>query len=387
MSIQPFEIAIPEEALTDLRERLERTRWPVEIGDNSQWQMGTNLGYLRELVAYWQTSYDWRAREREMNTLPQFRTEIDGVPIHFVHARGKGPNPVPLIINHGWPWTWWDMRKIIGPLSDPAAYGGDPADSFDVICPSLPGYGFSSPLTTPGIHFTQAGDLYVKLMDRLGYDKFGTQGGDIGAAVSTMLGHRHADRVLGVHVHLLIPLGGQQPAPEDFEEHELAGGAKMMDYYNTGSGYMNIQRTKPQTISYAMHDSPVGLAAWLVEKRRDWADTGGEIESVWTKDELLDNVMLYWLTETYLSAALYYYNPGQGAGIAGDFLNDELPLVTVPTGVMQFKGDVWNLPRKWADRVYNVQSWKVEERGGHFAPAEKPDLIVSDLREFFRRFR
>ena len=183
MTIEPFTIAITDAALADLKERLARTRWPAEIGDNSQWQMGTNLGYLRGLVEYWQNSYDWRAREREMNALPQFKTEIDGVPIHFVHAKGKGPNPVPLIINHGWPWTWWDMHKIIGPLSDPVAYGGDPADSFDVICPSLPGYGFSSPLKTPGIHFTQAGDLYVKLMDKLGYDKFGTQGGDIGPVV------------------------------------------------------------------------------------------------------------------------------------------------------------------------------------------------------------
>ena len=386
MPIKPFEISFSDGALADLRARLENTRWPAEIGDNGDWQAGTNLSYMRELTDYWLNSYDWRARERQMNALPQFKTQIDGVPIHFVHAKGKGPNPVPLIINHGWPWTYWDMRKIIGPLSDPAAYGGNPEDSFDVICPSLPGYGFSSPLETPGVHFTQAGDLYVKLMDALGYEKFGTQGGDIGSAVSTMLGHRHADRVLGVHIHLLIPLGGSNPEPEDFTEEEMAGGARMADYYSDGSGYMHIQRTRPQTISYAMHDSPVGLAAWLVEKRRAWADTGGDIESVWTKDELIDNVMLYWLTETYLSAAMYYYNPGrEGAG--SDLVNDNSPMVPVPTGVMQFEGDVWTMPRKWAERQYNIQSWKVEKHGGHFAPAEKPELIVEDLREFFRRFR
>lgn len=396
MSIEPFEIAIPESDLEDLRERLAKTRWPGEIGDNSQWQAGTNLAYMRELTDYWLGSYDWRAREREMNALSQFKTEIDGVPVHFVHAKGKGPNPIPIIINHGWPWTFWDMRKIIGPLSDPEAYGGNAADSFDVICPSLPGYAFGSPLETPNYYFTQAGDTYVKLMDRLGYGKFATQGGDIGSAVSAMLGHRHADRVLGVHLHLLIPLQGNNPDPEDFTEDEMAGGAKMIEYHNTGSGYMHIQRTKPQTISYAMNDSPVGLAAWLIEKRRDWADTGGDIESVWTKDELLDNVMLYWLTQTYLSAAHYYYGPGktgmEGYGpsktsMEGDFINDNMPLVPVPTAVMQFKGDVWNLPRKWAERTYNIQRWNVEEKGGHFAPAEKPDAIIGDLREFFRQFR
>ena len=386
MSIEPFTIAVPDADLADLRKRLQNTRWPAEIGDNSQWAAGTNLAYMRELTDYWLNTYDWREREREMNALPQFKTEIDGVPVHFVHAKGKGPNSMPIIINHGWPWTFWDMRKIIGPLTDPAAYGGDPADSFDVICPSLPGYAFGSPLEVPNYYFTQAGDTYVKLMDQLGYDQFATQGGDIGSALSTMLGHRHPDRVIGVHIHLLIPLRGNNPAPEDFTEEELAGGAKMLEYYNTGSGYMHIQRTKPQTIAYAMNDSPVGLAAWLVEKRRDWADTGGAIESVWTKDELLDNVMLYWQTQTFLSAAHYYYGPGK-TGMAGDFINDDLPMVTVPTGVMQFKGDVWNMPRKWAERLYNIQSWKVEEKGGHFAPAEKPDVLVQDLRDFFRQYR
>lgn len=386
MPVKPFEIAIPQADLDDLRERLSRTRWPVEIGDNSQWQAGTNLAYMRELTDYWLNQYDWRAREREMNALPQFRTTIDGVPIHFVHAKGKGPNPLPLVINHGWPWTFWDMRKIIGPLSDPAAHGGDPADAFDVICPSLPGYAFSSPLTVPDFYFTQAGDLYVKLMDELGYDKFGTQGGDIGSALSTMLGHRHPDRVLGVHLHLLIPLGGNNPQPDDFTEAEAAGGAKLMQYHQDGSGYMHIQRTRPQTIAYAMNDSPVGQAAWMVEKRRAWADTGGDIESVWSKDELIDNAMLYWLTQTYLSSASYYSGPGH-TGMKGDFLNDQLPLVSVPTGVMQFEGDVWTLPRKWAERMYNIASWKVEKHGGHFAPAERPDLLVGDLRQFFRQFR
>ncbi|MCB2047963.1 MAG: epoxide hydrolase [Novosphingobium sp.] len=386
MTIKPFEIAIPDAALTDLRERLERTRWPAEIGDNSNWQQGANLAYMRELTNYWLNTYDWRGREAEMNKLPQFMADIDGVPIHFVHAKGKGPNPMPLIINHGWPWTFWDMRRIIGPLSDPAAYGGDPEDSFDVVCPSIPGFAFSSPLTTD-LRLNRVGDYYVKLMDELGYDKFGTQGGDMGSAISTLLGYTHPDRLTGVHLHLLIPFLGGNPQPEDFEEHEFAGGAKMADYYATGSGYMQIQRTKPMTIAYAMTDSPVGQAAWMVEKRRDWGDTGGDIESVWSKDELIDNVMLYWLTETYLSSARHYFSPPGDESIALGKVPDKTPIIDVPTAVQQFKGDVWNLPRKWADRVYNVQSWKVEEKGGHFAPAEVPDTIVGDLREFFRRFR
>lgn len=384
--IEPFLVDIPQEALDDLRERLERTRWPREIGDNSQWQSGTNLAYMRELVDYWQNGYDWREQERAINALPQFRTEIDGVPIHFVHAKGKGPNPMPLVINHGWPWTFWDMRKIIGPLSDPGAYGGDPTDAFDVVAPSLPGFAFSSPITKPGVFFTPAADLWVKLMAQLGYERFATQGGDIGAILSTMLGHRHPDKVIGVHLHLLLPSGSHAPEAADYAPEELAWGMKTADFMAEKSAYMAIQRTRPMTISYAMNDSPVGLAAWLIEKRRDWADTGGDIEAVFSKDDLITTVMLYWLTETYRSAAQHYYEPNPQAIRAG-FRNDKLPVVAPPTASLQFLGDVMLQPRKWAERYYNLQRWTVVEKGGHFAPMEAPDTLVADIRAFFRHYR
>jgi pimeloyl-ACP methyl ester carboxylesterase len=380
--VVPFRVEIPEADLEEVRERLRRTRWPREPFVNDDWQAGANLAYMRELVAYWLKDYDWRAQEREMNAFSHFRTEIDGYPIHFIREPGKGPNPMPLVINHGWPWTFWDMRKIIRPLADPASYGGDPADAFDVIAPSLPGFTFSSPVGTAPANFYTAADLWVKLMDRLGYGRFGTQGGDIGAMVSTQLGHKYPDRIIGAHLHLLLPMKPPHPEPADFTPEELEFGAKTQAFMQNGSGYMHIQRTRPQTISYAMHDSPAGLAAWLVEKRRAWGDTRDGLETVFSKDDLITTVMLYWLTETSVSSAKHYYDGGKA-----DHVHDRLPVVEAPTGVLQFKGDVILQPRKWAERYYNLKRWNVAERGGHFAPAEKPDVLVEDLRAFFRPLR
>ena len=385
-AIYPFRIEIPQAALDDLRDRLLRTRWPREIGDNSNWQAGTNLAYMRELTDYWLNHYDWRVQERAMNEFPQFRTTIDGVPIHFIQVKGKGPNPMPLIINHGWPWTFWDMRKIIGPLTDPAAYGGDPADAFKVIAPSLPGFAFSSPLEKPGMYFAPTADLWVKLMARLGHERFATQGGDVGAFVSSMLGHKYPEKIIGVHLHLLMALKQPYPAPEDFAPEEAAWGAKFAKFFADGSGYMHIQRTRPQTISFAMHDSPVGLAAWLIDKRRAWSDCDGNVESVFSKDDLITSAMLYWLTETYESSARHYYE-AKPERFAAAHVHDRTPVVEAPTGVLQFNGDVWLQPRKWAERYYNLKRWNVVEKGGHFAPMEAPAVLVKDLREFFRPLR
>jgi pimeloyl-ACP methyl ester carboxylesterase len=385
-AIESFRVAVAQAELDDLRERLTRTRWPREIGDNSAWQAGTSLAYLRELVDYWLSGYDWRAQEAAMNALPQFRTVIDDVPVHFVHVKGKGPRPMPLIINHGWPWTFWDMRKVIGPLADPAAHAGDPEDAFDVIAPSLPGFGFSSPLETPGMFFTPVADLWVKLMARLGYPRFATQGGDIGAFVSSMLGHRHPDRVIGVHLHLLLPIRDPYPTAEDFAPEEQAWGLRNAQFMAEGSGYMAIQRTRPQTIAYGMNDSPAGLAAWLIEKRRAWADCGGDIESVFSKDDLITTVMIYWLTETYLSSA-HHYSAASPQAIRAGFVHDRQPVVEAPTGVLQFEGDVFLQPRKWAERYFNLKSWNVEKHGGHFAPMERPEALVADLRNFLRPYR
>ncbi len=385
-AIQPFRIDIPQAALDDVQDRLRRTRWPQEIGDNVDWQAGTSLAYMRELTEYWLGEYDWRAQERAMNAFPQFKTVIDDVPIHFIHVKGKGPSPMPLIINHGWPWTFWDMRKIIGPLTDPAAHGGDPADAFEVIAPSLPGFAFSSPLEVPGIYFTPTADLWAKLMTLLGHERFATQGGDIGAFVSAMLGHKYADRMIGVHLHLLMALKAPYPTPEDFAPEEADWGKKFAAFFADGSAYMQIQRTRPQTISFAMNDSPVGLAAWLIDKRRAWSDCGGDVESVFSKDDLITTAMLYWLTETYESSARHYYE-ARPENFIPAHVHDRTPVVEAPTGVLQFKGDVWLQPRKWAERYYNLKRWNVAEKGGHFAPMEAPGMLVEDIREFFRPLR
>ena len=383
-AVEPFRIAIPQTALDDLQDRLRRTRWPQEIGDNSDWQAGTNLAYMRELVDYWLNAYDWRAQEAAMNTFPQFRTMIDDVPVHFVHVKGKGPNPIPLMVNHGWPWTFWDMRKIIGPLTDPAAYGGDPADAFEVIAPSLPGFAFSSPLTNEGMFFNPVADVWVKLMARLGHDRFATQGGDIGAFVSARLGHKYADNIIGVHLHLAGPTMPPYPAAEDYAPNELAWGAKFAKFMTDGNGYMQIQRTRPQTVGFAMHDSPVGLAAWLIDKRRAWSDCGGDVESVFSKEDLIDSAMLYWLTDTYSSSARHYYEARSDRMTP---CHDRQPPVEAPTALLQFENDVWLQPRKWAEKYYNLKRWNVETKGGHFAPMEVPDVLVNDLREFFRPLR
>ncbi len=387
-AVSPFRVDIPQADLDDVRERLARTRWPQELGDNGDWQAGTSLAYMRELVAYWLNGYDWRAQEAAINRFPQFRTMIDDVPVHFIHVKGKGveggPAPTPLIINHGWPWTFWDMRKIIGPLTDPAAHGGDPADAFEVIAPSLPGFAFSGPLTSPGMFFNPTADLWVKLMARLGHDRFGTQGGDIGAYVSARLGHKYADRIIGVHLHLAGPAMPPYPTPEDYAPDELEWGAKFANFMAQGSGYMQIQRTRPQTIGFAMHDSPVGLAAWLIEKRRSWSDCGGDVEAVFSKDDLITTAMLYWLTDTYVSSARHYYEAKPERLVP---CHDRQPPVESPTALLQFKNDVWLQPRKWAERYYNLKRWNVAEKGGHFAPMEVPELLVDEIRAFFRDLR
>ena len=281
MSIEPFTIAIPDESLADLRQRLTNARW-VQDFSNDDWAYGTNGAYLRELVGYWLTTYDWRRHERAINAVPQFRTVIDGMPIHFQHVRGKGPNPVPLMLNHGWPWTFWDFHKLVGPLTDPEAHGLDPANSFDVIVPSLPGYGFSTPLTTPGLNFWNTADVWVQLMDRLGYRRFATHGGDWGALLSAQLGHKYADRLIGAHITLMSPLnffsGGTVPAA-DYAEAEQHWPDRNRQFFQNEAGYYALQSTKPQTAAYALNDSPIGLCAWILEKRRTWSDCNGQVDN------------------------------------------------------------------------------------------------------------
>lgn len=384
--MQPFKIHVAEDVLEDLHRRLESTRWPRDFA-NDQWQYGANTAYLREVVDFWLKQYDWRERERAINAFPHFRTMIDGVPIHFIHVRGKGPNPMPLMLNHGWPWSFWDYQKLIGPLSDPAGHGGNPEDAFDIIVPSLPGYGFSTPLEKTGVNFWNTADLWVKLMAELGYDRFATQGADWGAFLSAQLGHKFADHIIGVHIQLLVPLdsltGGHVP-PEDF----LPDNAHLLErntaFFAKETGYLALQTTKPQTPAVALNDSPAGLLAWIVEKRRTWSDCGGDVERSFTKSELIDTAMIYWITESYGTSARYYYEAAHNPWSPS---HDRLPVVEAPVAAAIFPGEVVLQPRKWAERYYNLKRWTEMPRGGHFGPMENPDAVIADVQEFFRGLR
>jgi pimeloyl-ACP methyl ester carboxylesterase len=387
MSKESFTVAIPEGTITDLRERLAKVRWPNDFA-NSQWEYGTNLAYLKELVEYWHDEYDWRQHEQAINAFSHYKATIDEVPIHFIHEPGKGPQPMPLILSHGWPWTFWDFQKVIRPLSDPAAFGGDPADAFDVVVPSLPGYGFSTPLTKTGINFWRTADLWASLMrDVLGYQKFAAQGGDWGALVSAQLGHKYADQLIGVHVNVMAPLDifiSSMPDESEYGPDEKGWYEKNLNFFNAESGYSALQTTKPQTLTYALNDSPVGLCAWILEKRRTWSDCEGNVEKRFTKDDLLTTMTLYWVTQSFGTSARYYYealhNPWQPA-------HNRTPVIEAPTGAAVFLKEVILMPRRWAERYYNLKRWTVMPSGGHFAPMEEPQRLVEDIRAFFRPLR
>ena len=388
---EPFQVRIAESELADLRRRLEAARWPEDFA-NGQWEYGTNRAYLEELVTYWRDRYDWRAAEAAINALPQFRVSLDGVPLHFVHRKGigipGGRRPLPLILSHGWPWTFWDFAKVIGPLSDPAAHGGDPADAFEVIVPSLPGFAFSSPLTKPGLDAMATADLFHRLMTEvLGHPRYGAHGGDWGAFITAQLGHKYPGQVIGIHLLGGAPLDfftQPLPAASDYADDEAGWHAKTTRFFATESGYSALQSTKPQTLAYAMSDSPIGLAAWLLEKRRDWSDCGGDAERRFSKDELLTQIMLVWLTRTLGSSARFY---AEGRLHPWQPSHDRQPIVEVPTGILKLEADVVHWPRKIMERAYLVQRWTRTDEGGHFAPAEVPATVVHELREFFRPLR
>jgi pimeloyl-ACP methyl ester carboxylesterase len=387
LCMERYVIDVPESVLADLDRRLEMTRWTDDFA-NDDWRYGANVSYIRQLVQHWRDNYDWRARERLMNSHSHFRTEIDSIPIHFIHERGKGPRPVPIILNHGWPWTFWDFHKVIGPLRDPAAYGGDPADAFDVVVPSLPGYAFSTPLRTTGMNFWKTADLWVVLMERLGYSRFATQGGDWGSFISAQLGHKYAERIIGVHIHTPAPLnfldpdGG--PSADDYGPEDAPHLERMRTFAAEELGYMALQRTKPQTPAIALNDSPAGLLAWIVEKRRRWSDCDGQVERRFTRDELIDTVMLYWVTGSYNTSARYYY---EGAHERWSPSHDRMPVVEAPVAIPLFPRELTYPSRRWAGRYYNLQRWTPMAAGGHFAPAEEPEALVDDIREFFRSRR
>lgn len=385
MAKQPFTIAIPDEVLKDLHQRLKRTRWPSDL-NNKDWAYGTNKAYLEELVDYWINTYDWRKHEQEMNSFANYKTTIDDVPIHFIYEPGKGPNPKPLILSHGWPWSFWDLKKMIRPLSDPASFGGNPEDAFDVIVPSLPGYGFSTPLTKTGINYIVTADLWVKLMrDELGYDRFGAQGGDWGAFVTAQMGHKYADQITGIHLNFPATPGlldqTHIPTEDDYGPDEQDWPQKSLKAQRTGSSHMAVHMTDPQTLAYGMHDSPVALCAWILERRRAWSDSHGDVESRFSKVDLITTMMIYWVTESFVTSVRYYYEMANNPWTPS---YEGLPLIKPPTGVAVFPEELVMRPRKWAERVYNLKQWTVMPAGGHFAHAEEPERLTEDIRSFFR---
>jgi pimeloyl-ACP methyl ester carboxylesterase len=381
-AVSPFRIAVPDDVLDDLRERLARTRFPGEVAD-SGWDYGTNLAYLKELVAYWRDRYDWRKAEAALNGLPQYTATVGGLRLHFVHARGKGPAPLPLLFVHGWPGSFWEVHKILGPLTDPAAHGGDPADAFDVVAPSLPGYGFSADPGRPGMGPGAMADLFAELMTgTLGYPRFGAQGGDWGAIITGRLAYAHPDKLIGIHLNMmgLRPnLGEGAPPLTEAERAYLAG---LQDWQRDEGGYQAIQGTKPQTLAYGLTDSPAGLAAWIVEKFRAWSDCGGDVERRFTKDELLTNIMIYWVSGCIGSSVrLYAESRRQGWGMAAG------ARVSVPTGYARFAVEITRPPREYVERAANLTHWSDFPRGGHFAALEEPALLVESVRAFFRPLR
>jgi epoxide hydrolase len=384
LRVKPFTIEIPEAELRDLRERLARTRWP-EPETVDHWSQGVPLAYLQDLCGYWAERYDWRATETRLNALPHFRTVIDELGVHFLHVRSPHPEALPLVITHGWPGSIIEFLKVIGPLTDPAAHGGDPGDAFHVVCPSLPGYGFSDKPARPGWGVHHIAGAWTVLMARLGYERYGAQGSDWGTSISTSVGQQDPDHVVGIH--LTPPLAPPDPATfGDLTERERAALASMERSAEWESGYSQEQSTRPQTIGYALVDSPAALCAWVIEKFWAWTDCDGHPENVLTRDELLDNLMLYWLPGTGASSARLYWESSRQvnqwiSGPTGD-------TVAVPTGCSIFPKELQRPSRRWAEkRFLDIRYWNEPDRGGHFAAFEQPELFVQEVRAFFRLVR
>ena len=383
MDAIPLTIEVPNAVLDDLDRRLEATRWPGEIPE-ADWDYGTNLGYMRELVGYWRTRFDWRAQERRINAFHHYKTVVDGLGIHFIHEPGHGPNPMPLIVTHGWPGSFFEMYKLIPLLTDPGSHGGDPADAFEVVVPSMPGYGFSDHPTERGLHVFKIADLWAKLMtEGLGYPRFGAQGGDWGASVTAYLGFAHPDRLTGIHVTSMTRptpyLGAGSRALSAAEQAYLG---QREAWLRDEGGYSHIQGTKPQTLAYGLNDSPAGLAAWIVEKYRTWSDCHGDVEGRFTKDELLTTVMIYWVTQSITSSTRLYYETQRQP-----WTLRQGERIGVPSAMAAFPKELSRPPREWGERSFNVQRWTEMPRGGHFAALEEPELLAEDIRAFFRPLR
>jgi epoxide hydrolase len=375
--IQPFRIEIPQADLDDLRDRLARTRWPDQI-PGVGWDYGIPLEYVRDLAEYWRTSYDWRVHEARLNAFDQFTTTIDGQRIHFLHVRSAESGALPLIITHGWPGSVVEFMNVIGPLTDPAAHGGDPADAFHLVVPSIPGYGFSGPTRDRGWDVRRIARAWASLMERLGYQRYGAQGGDWGSSISRELGLIAPGHLVGVHLNMLFPYVLDEPA--DLTEQERGRLEALRRFRSTGSGYFAIQSTRPQTLAYGLTDSPAGQLAWITEKFGEWTDGGLPDEAV-DRDQLLTNVTLYWLTGTAGSSARLYYETARSRAWGPPAVS------AVPTGVAVFPREIAPPIRRFAELSDNIVHWSEFDRGGHFAAMEVPDLLVGDVRAFFRAGR
>ena len=383
MEVKPFTIAVENSVLDDLRQRLADTRWPDEI-PNTGWDYGSNLTYIKELVDYWRTDFDWRAQEAKLNAFNHFKSEVDGLDIHFIHEKGKGPNPIPLIITHGWPSCFFEMTKIIPLLADPASHRGDAADSFDVVAPSLPGFGFSGHAQDRGMEVQRVAGMWNKLMTQnLGYPKFGAQGGDIGSGVTARLGFAHSDTLYGIHLTSITrPTPYLGPGSKPVTDAEQALITQRDKWFQDEGGYNHIQGTKPQTLAYGLNDSPVGLAAWIVEKYRTWSDCGGDVEKSYTKDELLTIVTIYWVTQTISSSTRMYFENQKHL-----WTMEKDQKIPTPAGMAMFPQEISKPPREWGERSYHVRRWTEMASGGHFAALEEPQLLAEEVRAFFRDFR
>jgi microsomal epoxide hydrolase len=380
-AIRPFTIRVPDAVLADLEARLAKTRLTDPLQERG-WTHGTDIAYLRELLHYWRDRFDWRAQERRLNQFEQFTTTVDGLSVHFIHRRSRHPGAMPLLITHGWPGSFAEFVKIIGPLTDPEAHGGRPEDAFHVVIPSIPGFAFSEAPRQPGFDPARIARLEAALMARLGYTRYGAQGGDWGSIISTQVALADPDRVAGLHLNMCVgaaPSGTDPNAGLTDRERERLKARQAFQAEETG--YQQIQGTKPQTLGVALNDSPAGLAAWIVEKFRTWCDCDGNPETVFTRDELLTNITLYWVTQSAATSARIYYENRHAPSPAG------ARRIETPTACADFPREVIWSPRRWLEARYNITRWTEMPRGGHFAALEQPALLVDDIRAFFRGLR
>jgi pimeloyl-ACP methyl ester carboxylesterase len=377
--VRPFRIEVPDAVIEDLRARLRNTRWP-EPETVTDWSQGTPLAYTRELCRYWLEDYDWPAASARLNQFPQFTTAIDGLDIHFIHVRSPHPDATPLVLTHGWPGSVAEFRAVIGPLTDPVAHGGSAVDAFHVVCPSLPGYGFSGKPATAGWGAERIADAWDQLMGRLGYERYGAQGGDWGSLVTMNLAWHHPDHLVGIHLNMVPGAGPADRAAADLTDAERSSLAALAEHQKTGTGYSKQQSTRPQSVGYGLVDSPAALAGWIVEKFYAWTDNDGDPASAVSADDLLDNLMLYWLPAAGASAArLYWESLSRFRGAAP---------ITVPAGCSIFPAEIYRPSRRWAEPLFtDLRYWNELDKGGHFAAFEQPEAFIAEVRAAFGAFR